>query len=307
MARPAPAARRALQVIDLLVAHPGQRFTLSEIVRRTGIGLGSAHALLATLEETGYVRRNPIGKDYGLGPALMAAGIVALDTSVGVRRAVERAPALAERLGTEIVVSAATDDEIIFLSRAGEPSPHGPDLREGERVPLVPPLGAVFLAWSDPDRVETWLARDPGSSPERTARHRSILDLTRQRGYTVAAASEVQRAFGAAASDLADTPGRDDLRSDLTDLLAALAAGPYAVDGLEPGRTYDIGVVAAPVFDLDGEVVAAISATGFAPGRSAAEILEVAEAIRDAAALVTRESKGRAPTGPATRPSAVRP
>ncbi len=307
MARPAPAARRALQVIDLLVAHPGQRFTLSEIVRRTGIGLGSAHALLATLEETGYVRRNPIGRDYGLGPALMAAGIVALDTSVGVRRAVERAPALADRLGIEIVVSAATDDEIIFLARAGEPSPHGPDLREGERVPLVPPLGAVFLAWSDPDRIDAWLARDPGSSPESAARHRAILDLTRQRGYTVAAASEVQRALGAAASDLADTPGRDDLRSDLTDLLAALAAGPYAVDGLEAGRTYDIGVVAAPVFDVDGEVVAAISATGFAPGRSAAEIVEVAEAIRDTAALVTRESRGRAPAGPAAGQPAGRP
>jgi DNA-binding IclR family transcriptional regulator len=294
-------------VIDLLVAHPGQRFTLSEIVRRTGISLGSAHAVLATLEGAGYIRRNPNGRNYGLGPALMAAGIVALDTSVGVRRAVERAPALADRLGAQIVVSAATDDEIIFLARAGEPSAHGPDLREGERVPLVPPLGAVFLAWSDPDRIDAWLARDAGAPSEREARHRASLDLTRQRGYTVAAASEVQRAFGAAASDLADAPGREDLRSDLTDLLAALAAGPYAVDGLEPGRTYDIGVVAAPVFDVEGEVVAAISATGVAPGRSAAEIVEVAEAIRDTAALVTRESKGRAPTGPATRPSAARP
>ena len=91
-------------------------------------------------------------------------------------------------------------------------------------------------------------------------------------------------------------PGRHDLRSDLTDLLAALAAGPYAVDGLEAGRTYDIGVVAAPVFDVDGTVVAALTATGFAPGRSAAEILHVAEAIRDGAAVVTRESRGRAPS-----------
>ena len=295
MARPAPAAQRALQVVDLLVAHPGQPFTLSEIVRRTAMSLGSAHAVLATLEAAGYVRRHPTNRTYGLGPALVAAGIVALDTSTGIRHAVDRAPALARRLGTEIVVSAATSDEIIFLARAGAPSPYGPDLREGERVPLVPPLGAVFLAWSDAPEIDAWLARDPGASPARDARHRANLELTRQRGYTVAAASELQRALGTAASDLADVPGRHDLRSDLTELLAALAAGPYAVDGLESDRTYDIGVVAAPVFDVDGKVVAALTATGFAPGRSAAEIVHVAEAIRDSAAVVTRESRGRAP------------
>jgi hypothetical protein len=49
------------------------------------------------------------------------------------------------------------------------------------------------------------------------------------------------------------------------------------------------------VFDIDGKVVAALTATGFAPGRSASEIVDVAEAIRDGAAVITRESRGRAP------------
>lgn len=295
MARPAPAAQRALQVIDLLVAHPGQPFTMSEIVRRTAMSLGSAHAVLATLEDAGYLRRHPATRTYALGPALVGAGVVALDMQAGIRHAVDRAPELAHTLGAEVVVSAATRDEIIFLAHAGVPSPHGPDLREGERVPLVPPLGAVFLAWAADTDIEDWLARDPSGSPAQDRRHRAVLELTRQRGYSVAAASALQRDLGTAASDLADVPGRADLRSDLTDLLTAMAAGPYALDALEPDRVYDVGVIAAPVFDLDGAVVAAISATGFSPGRTATEIVATAEAVRDCAAVVTRESKGRAP------------
>ncbi|MCU0311083.1 MAG: helix-turn-helix domain-containing protein [Acidimicrobiales bacterium] len=297
MARPAPAAQRALQVLDLLVAHPGQPLTLTEIVRRTAMSLGSAHAVLATLETAGYVRRHPSTRTYGLGPALVAAGVVALDTSPGIRHAVQGAAALARSVGTEVVVSAATADEIIFLARAGAASAHGPDLREGERLPLVPPLGAVFLAWADDAEVEAWLARDPGRTPERDRRHRANLELTRQRGYAVAAASDLQRALGDAASDLADVPRHHHLRSDVGDLLAALAAGPYALDALEADRTYDVGVVAAPVFDVDGHVVAALTATGFAPGRSAGEVVAVAEAVRDGAALATRASRGRAPAG----------
>lgn len=295
MPRPAPAAQRALQVIDLLVAHPGQRFTLSEVVRRTGMSLGSAHAVLHTLEAAGHVRRHPETKTYALGPALVAAGVVALDEQPGIRRAIEAAPELARRLGAEVVVTAATADEIIFLAKAGDPSPHGPDLRAGERVPLAPPLGAVFLAWSPDDDVEAWLARDPSASAAARRRHRSALDWTRRRGVAVGAASEAQRTFGAAASDLADVPVRADLRSGLTELLTAMAEGPYAVEALEGGRTYDLGVIAAPVFDADGAVVAAISGTGFAPDLSAAAALAAAEAVRDCAAVVTKASRGRPP------------
>jgi hypothetical protein len=43
-------------------------------------------------------------------------------------------------------------------------------------------------------------------------------------------------------------------------------------------------------------VVAAISATGFPPGRAAGQILAIAEAVRDCAAVVTREARGRPPT-----------
>ena len=182
MARPAPAAARAVQILDLLVTHPDERFTLSELVRRTGMSLGSAHAVLAVLEQSGHVTRHPVTKAYSLGPALVVAGVVALEHLPGIGAARGLLAPLAAELGTEVVLTARTLDEIVFVARAGEPSPHGPALREGERVPLVPPFGAVFMAFADPADVEEWLARTPDGAGEAVARCRDALELVRARG-----------------------------------------------------------------------------------------------------------------------------
>ena len=61
MPRPALSADRALQVIDVLVAHPTQRFTLTELSRRTSINPASAHALLAVMLRAGYVQAAVVG------------------------------------------------------------------------------------------------------------------------------------------------------------------------------------------------------------------------------------------------------
>lgn len=295
MARPAPAAQRALNIIDLLAAHGGEAFTLSEIVRRTGMSLGSAHAVLGTLEAGGYLSRHPINKAYSLGPALVAAGFVALDEQPGIRNAIDRAPELAERLGCEVVVTSASSETIMVLVRRGRRSPHGPDVRAGERIPLAPPLGVVFMAWSSPEEIDRWLARDPATD-ETAARHRqAALAVARERLYTVSAYSEAQHDFGALASELASVPGQPELSANLQGLLEALAETPYAVSEVQPGQTYDVGTIAAPVFDVNGAVMAAITATGLEPGIPTDEVLQKAELVRDTALLATRESGGRPP------------
>ena len=117
MARPAPAAARAVQVLDLLVTHPTERFTLTELVRRTGMSLGSAHAVLAVLEQSGHVSRHPTTKAYTLGPALVVAGVVALEHHPGIEAGRRLIGPLAAELGTEVVLTARTVDEIIFVAQ----------------------------------------------------------------------------------------------------------------------------------------------------------------------------------------------
>lgn len=194
MARPAPAAARAVQVLDLLVTHPTERFTLSELVRRTGMSLGSAHAVLAVLESSGHVTRHP-PHAYTLSPALVVAGVVALEHQPGIDAARSLIGALAEELGTETALTARTSDEIIFIARAGEPTPNGPAIREGERVPLVPPLRAP-CSWRTPPigRSTTgWRARPEAtptpSSAAATPSNRSAPRLRRHRRVRCAEAA----------------------------------------------------------------------------------------------------------------------
>jgi len=295
MARPAPAANRVVQILDLLVTHPTERFTLTELVRRTGMSLGSAHAVLAVLEQSGHISRHPITRAYSLGPAMVVAGVVALDHHPAIDAARKVIEPLAKELGVEVVVTSRTINEIILVARAGDPTAFGPEVREGERVPFVPPLGAVFLAWAPAEEIEMWLSRAPDTSVMALDRYRAALDLVRARGFAVTAGSATQRSLGERTFSLSDNPVRTDLRDDVAELFAKLATEDYPVVLLEPDALFDVGIVAAPIFGLDGDVIAAISATGFPPGLDATTVEMAGQRVREAAATVTRSSRGRFP------------
>ena len=293
MARPAPAVDRAIQVIDLLVTHPAERFTLTELVRRTGLSLGSAHAILAALESSGHITRHAVTRAYSLGPALVVAGLVALDQHPGIDAARRLIGPLAEQLGTETALTARTVDEIVFIARAGEPTPNGPAIRAGERVPLVPPFGAVFMAYAPDGEVDDWLARTPGGDRQAAARCRNALEQVRARGFSVTTSSDVQRLLGERAFILTDDPARSELHADIAELFAALVKEEYPLLDLDEDRRFDIGIVAAPVIGPDGSVIAAVTATGFPTGMPTAAVLEAGRRVRDCAAVATRHAGGR--------------
>jgi DNA-binding IclR family transcriptional regulator len=272
MARPAPAVEKALKIIDLLVTHRGEQFTISDLARRTGSSLGSAHAVLAVLEQTGYLSRHPTRKTYGLGPALVSAGMAALEQHPAIRAAVDQIPKLAAELDADVVVTAATPAEIVFVAVGGPGSRYGPGFREGERVPLVPPLGLVFMAWAHPLEVEAWLGRARVAlEPDRV---RLALAAVRERGY----------ALGLALGGSRDQPQESaSLRDD------------YDLPTVEPARSYDLGMASAPVFDADRRVLVAITASGFTPGLTGREVLDIGERVRACATIVTKQARGRLP------------
>src|SRR5690606_24860778 len=74
VARPAPGAERTVAVLELMAAHPDERFTLSEVARRCGLNKATAHALLSALTARGVLVRHPDEKRYSLGPRLVAIG-----------------------------------------------------------------------------------------------------------------------------------------------------------------------------------------------------------------------------------------
>src|SRR5437763_7378453 len=276
MGRPALAATRAVAVLDFLAAHPTEAFTLSDLSERLGVNVASAHAVLGVLTDAGYLARHPRHRTYTLGPSLVAVGSAALERHEAIDLARHAARDLSDELGLEVAVTAVAGDDIVFLARAGEQRARGIAVHVGQRVPLVPPLGSVFIAWAG----------------DVTGYDKAALAAVRDRGYAVALEDEARRGLGDALQHLADAP-KDDVGLDT--LIAELARHEYQLVDLDEARTYDVSMVAAAVVDAAGEVALALTLVGFEPNLTAARIAAFGERVRDACLVITKRTHGRIP------------
>lgn len=295
MTQPALAAARAVDVLDFLAAHPLDAFSLSEISRALGVNLASELSVLRALVDAGYVHRHPRHKTYTLGPALVAVGRAALVRHPVAEDARAEMRTLAERCDAECVASLVVGDEIVIVGAVGRPRREGADVRVGQRVPLVPPLGPVFLAWSEAEDVERWLdALGPGAGPHERARYREALDVVRRRGFSVGLESGARVESGRALVELVGAPTDERLRGRVLDLIGALRNDYIALD-LGDREEVAVSNMAAPVFGDRGQVVLALTLQGFAAPMTGRAISAVADRLLSSVITLTRASRGRAP------------
>jgi len=287
MPRPALAATRALAVLNFLAAHPGEAFTLSDIAARLGVNVASTHALMGVLTDAGYVSRHPRLRTFTLGPSVVALGTAALECHPAIDLARDAARELARRSGLEVAVTAAAGDAIVFLARAGEHSARGVPVHVGQRVPLRPPLGSVFVAWGDP---EPWLAQ----SPEPDAL-RPVLAAVRARGYSVALEPDARRGLGTALDELAANPGDEGRRGAVSLRVADLNQRDYQLEHVADDGRYRVSMIAAPIFDSSGDVALSLTLLGFEGELGGDQVAAYGEQVRDEGLVVTRRSRGRVP------------
>jgi len=316
VARPALAAARTVAILDFLAAHPTESYTLSELSRRLGINGASAHAVLTELADAGYLVRHPVHKTFRLGPVVIALGHAALESHRAVDVARDEMKRLATELDLECEATAAVGAETVVLARAGPRVPGWSGPAVGQRLPLIAPVGAVFMAWAAPHAVDAWLGRSPGTDDTARSRFRHYLDAVRGRGYSVILRVAAERPVGRALARLADEPaaaaaslagagggarGTDRMGSAgvapeaLAALVGELGHDDYQLVETDEAASYGVTSVAAPVFDPNGEVALALGLIGFRGPLSGAEVRTYGERVRDAALLVTRETHGRPP------------
>lgn len=295
MARPAPAVDRTVAVLNHLATHPARQFTLSELARELDLNKATAHGMLATLADAGYVTRDPGAKTYGLGPALIALGNAALASTPAARLAQPHMAQLSREFDLECVASAAIADEIVILARAGTPRPLGINIEPGQRLPLAPPLGTVFVAWSDAETIDRWLSHvgpaPSGSSEQRSdsdlaadlERYRQALATVRERGYSVALGGEGQQRLVQALQDAGHQPK------------GARGGEEYALVELAGDSRYRINHIGAPVFGAGGEVSLALFLIGFRGQIAAEEVPRYADRLLEAADQVSLRLRGGQP------------
>jgi len=285
VARRAPAVERAIGVLNLLAAHPGRRFSLSEIARDLDLNKATLHAILGALTSSGYLVRDPEQKSYALGPALVALGNSAVGTYPAAECAVPEMQALSDELGLDCVASAGIAEEIVILARAGVPRPFGVYVQPGQRMPLAPPLGAVFVAWSSDEVVDRWLAK-LGAAPRKTLEHfRRAVRSVRERGFSV----------GLEGSHRPRRARTAEVTESLEEGMRAVTLEEYALLEIDPKAEYIVNHVGAPAFGPDGEVAIALFLIGFQGPMKGTQVERYATRLLQAASRVTKAIHGRAP------------
>jgi DNA-binding IclR family transcriptional regulator len=253
----------------------------------------TAHGVCTTLTGSGWLLRHPVDKTYTLGPALIAAGHAAGARQLDlVDHARPEMAHLAAHLGAQVVASSTVGDEMVLLATAGRPGPMWLTFTVGQRVPLAPPLGTVFLAWAGPDAVEQWLDRlGPGATVDDKERLRSALAVIRQRGYALNLEAVANLKLSRALSG----SGRDARRRALAVAVEDFAHEEYLLQELEEGATYRLSQISAPVFGADRAVALALTVVGLPEKLTGEEIPRFGDALLGAARRVTASIQGSAP------------
>jgi len=180
---------------------------------------------------------------------------------------------IARELGCECIATARIGEEAVVLASARNPRKGEANATlVGQRVPFMPPMGAVLAAWDEQLDAEAW-ARS-GRTPEDRQRYRTALDTVRERGYSVGLLSPGHRVFVSTLEQLADDPA-DDRALDFTELAGGLSFDPPEID---EATSRQIRQISVPVFGAEQTVEFALTAFGF--GKPAGGIAAFIERLR---------------------------
>lgn len=247
---------RALRLLEQ-VAEAADGITLTEVAHRVGLPVSSAHRLLSTLQQEGYVRFDNERTLWFVGVRAFIVGGAFLRSRDLVQVARPYMRHLMEESGETVNLAVEDEGRAIYLAQVECRQLMRALAQPGARVPMhSSAVGKTLLAFVSEPRRAALLAR---------------MELERFTDRTIGGRRELDR-------DLAATRRRG-----------------YATDDEE--HAVGLRCVAAPIFDEAREVVAAISLSGPAARVTDARFGKLGEMVRRFAASVTRDLGGQAPPG----------
>lgn len=178
---------RALDVLEV-VAGRGGTLTIGEIATLTGIPLPTAHRLLRTLVDRGYMRQAP-DRRYALGFRLVPLGTSASSmVGAGTERVLAR---VVDALGETANLAMLDGDRVAYVAQV--PGKHSMRMftEVGRRVhPHCTAVGKAVLSVAPEDEVRTLLARTglprhTSSTITDVEEFLAQLDEVRERGYAL--------------------------------------------------------------------------------------------------------------------------
>lgn len=141
------AVERALAIMECFRADASP-LGLSEIARRVGLNVSTAHRLMRALVHTGFMRQDPVTERYSLGIEVAVLGQRALEQA-GYHLAKPVLARLAEQTGESVSLGVRRNSEVVVIERATSSQPLRFDHASGAEIDLhTSGMGKVLLAFS---------------------------------------------------------------------------------------------------------------------------------------------------------------
>lgn len=215
--------QRAVALLQVLGAQ-NRPTTLGQLAEAVGLAKGTAHGLVQTLCEVGFVEQDPESGRYFLGAGLLQLGSAEADPNVLRGRAMNWTDALARRTGEAVLLGAREDGAVLIAHHVFRPGSTRVAERQTSLTGTWRPLHATALG-------KVLLAHDRGALVALRGRELE--------SFTFRTVTDERR-----------------LRGELADVRDHGWAAE--VEEREPG----VAAVAAPVRDRSGFVVAAVGVEG---------------------------------------------
>jgi DNA-binding IclR family transcriptional regulator len=272
MARPAPGVRRIVSILNFFADHPGQSFTLTDLVRALRLSRATCHALLAGLVESGYLYRTQ-DKSYVIGPTLVSIGRIAQRHLSPLQVAQPEMRALADEFDAICSAFFREGDDVIVRLRAAALSHLGWSIPEGARRLLRAPFAAVYYAWGPKVQADAWLAQTvPVPTVEQRGAMFEAMAFAREHGYCFfvrnARVPETD-------PDTVFSPENNEFPIELPSVLKA-------------DEDYQLGSVVAPIFDENHQVAFLLGLMGFIDRVRGARIEKIGRRLREACDRITQ-------------------
>jgi IclR family pca regulon transcriptional regulator len=226
--------RKGLEVMEAFSSHK-PRLRLQEVARLTGQPKATAYRLLRTLMALGYVNYDKSSMEFYLGPRVMSLGFTVL-SSLDLRELSQ--PYLEDlsfKTGQNVNLGLLDRAEVIYVERIKKRQILNIDLFVGSRLPAhSSSIGQAILAFLSEDKLQ--------------------------------AAIDVMLADEVAAAEI----GQDGFR--LKEKLAEVRGQGYALN--DQDSFIGLRAVAAPLFDREGNVEAAVNVAAFSQLTSREELME---------------------------------
>jgi DNA-binding IclR family transcriptional regulator len=287
--RVSPAAERVVEILSFLGRYPDERFTVSALARHLDMNKATAHTLVMTLAKHGFLLRHPDDKSYRLGPALVGLGeSAALDAHEAADFAHVEMRRISEELNLLCVIGAALGEEIVILSRLNGTLRQGGFPKTGQRLPFTPPVGAIFVAWSDPATVAAWLARGGDEAEREASVYHEHLRQIRARGFALNLAPVTGSALAEAVAHRTPTVN--------SPIVSNAVLREFLQSQQPRGESSAVLNLVAPVFHADGRVLLSLNmeATIVDDGT---DLLRYGNRLLETAAKVTASIHGSSPAG----------